>query len=190
MIIAGAGNLYSESLSVRLSCDSISVTKRCRFFCAAANSVRNAIAVRQVIQSRVQKRNSLTSYNENAHARDTTTKRSDIILKAVQRFPVIKISFPLVYVRRVFVGAAFRRRLSLFCTDRNATASPLLGNLSLAEISSFLATAKKFTFQMRFSGASADASRSFALCGERLRGVAHKTPTKGCEAPFGNPLFF
>ena len=31
--------------------------------------------------------------------------------------------------------------------------------------------------------------KDFALCGERFRGVAPKNPTKGCEAPFGNPLF-
>ena len=46
---------------VRLSCDSISVTKRWMFFCDAAKSVRNAIAARQVMHSRVQKRNSFTS---------------------------------------------------------------------------------------------------------------------------------
>jgi len=41
-----------------------------------------------------------------------------------------------------------------------------------------------------FASQNVGAGKYFALCGERFRGFAPKNPTKGCEAPFGNPLFF
>ena len=76
----------------------------------------------------------------------------------------------------------------------------------MQSLSLFWLAAKKFTLQSdsqarsaknkskllfpSFASQNVGAGKYFALCGERLRGFAPLTPTKGCEAPFGNPLFF
>ncbi len=104
---------------------------------------------------------------------------------------------PLVWFTTILSSKTFQWNvLDVLYFERytKAVALLLLERFSLAEPLPFEAIASKFPLQSASKHALRKPnacvwlrSRNFALCGGRFRGFAPKNPTKGSNAPFGNP---
>jgi len=99
---------------------------------------------------------------------------------------------PLLQSHSKFISKTFRWNVLDISLYEKQRLAPLLGNLSLAEISSFEATASKFTFQMRFIGGAAAPSRISPSCSKQTslfatQGLCPQDPHQREQAPFGNP---